>query len=135
VRMVHTENSSHIDESRRLRSSFWLAAGITAINALTSAGFATAGLVSVSASADQPAKVFAMYAAARSIPLAVTVLAQVALRNARGLATLAWVMTLVQACDAFVGVAQQNVGKTAGPAVFAVLTALAARSLWSGSGR
>jgi hypothetical protein len=133
--MVHSENSSYTDESRRFRGRFWPAAGITALNALTSAGFATAGLVSVSASTDQPAKVFAMYAAARSIPLAVVVLGQIALRNARGLATLAWVMTLVQACDALVGVAQQNVGKAAGPAVFAVLTALAAKSLWSGSAR
>lgn len=129
--MVHNKNSSEGDASS-CAPIFWLAAGATAISALTSAGFSVAALASTASTGDAavgPANALAMYAAARSIPLALVVLFQVGARNVSGLATLAIVMALVQAGDAYVGLQQHDLGKTVGPAVFAILTALAARAL------
>jgi len=44
------------------------------------------------------------------------------------------VMALIQACDAPVGCAQHDIGKTLGPAVFALATLAAARALLRGAG-
>jgi hypothetical protein len=48
---------------------------------------------------------------------------------------LAIVMGLVQTCDAFIGVAQHDVGKTVGPAFFAVLTFAGVTTLLRGGPR
>lgn len=96
------------------------------VNALTSAGFATAGLVT--ASGDP----FALYAAARSLPIAAVVIGAIATR-AR-LVAFAVLLAIIQACDALVGIAQRDAGKTIGPAVLAIATAFAARRLQRSAG-
>lgn len=102
---------------------------MTAINALTSAGFAAAGLMAALGTNNASARVFAMYAAARSLPLAVATLWLVYVRSIRELGAMAFVLAVIQACDALVGLWQHDLGKTLGPAVFAVATFAAARSL------
>jgi ABC-type transport system involved in cytochrome c biogenesis permease subunit len=128
--MVHIENGSHGDELTPAGARWWAAAAMTAVNALTSAGFALAGVVATLPGPSASARSFALYAAARSVPLAIAVLALVALRATRPLAALALTMALVQACDAAIGVVQHDVGKTLGPAVFAVATCVAGGWLW-----
>jgi hypothetical protein len=105
------------------------AATMTMVNATTSAGFSLAGLFSQPDTGSQSARIFALYAAARSVPLLIAVLWLVAVRSVRELGALAAVMSGVQACDAVVGLVQHDPGKTIGPAMFAVATAVAARVL------
>lgn len=116
------------DLTRGTGSAWGIAAGVTAVNALTSAGFSVAGLLAPLPAGQEGAHVFAMYAAARSLPLAVGVLWVIAARSVRGLWALAWVMAAVQACDALIGIVQGDASKTIGPAVLALATAGAA--LW-----
>src|SRR5882762_2968683 len=97
--------------------AFWICAAVTGINALTSAAFSLAGVLSQS-----QFDIYVMYAAARSLPLAAIVLFLAAKRSEIGIAVLAVTMGLVQACDAVVGILAHDVGKTVGPAVLAVAT-------------
>jgi hypothetical protein len=105
------------------------AATMTMVNATTSAGYSLVGLLSVPMPSNESARIFALYAAARSVPLALAVFWLVAVRSVRALGTLAAVLAGVQACDSVVGLIQHDPGKTIGPAVFAVATAVAARFL------
>ncbi len=109
-------------------AAWWAAAAMTAVNALTSAGFSIAGLVSVPPG-NEAARIASMYAAARSIPLALVILGLISARASRPLTALAIVMAVVQALDAGVGLAQHDAAKTIGPAVFATLTLAAVRTL------
>ncbi len=102
--------------------------GAVILNALVSAGFSLAGLWGVWGASDA-ARVFAMYAAARSLPLLVVAFWFGLAGSRPGLAGLALVLTLVQASDVLVGIAQHDLGKTLGPAALSILTAFAARSL------
>ena len=95
---------------------WWLAAALSSVNALVSMGFSIAGLVASSSD------VFARYAAARSVPLAIVTIVFVLRRASRELAGIALVLGLVQASDALVGIASHDVGKTLGPCVIAILT-------------
>jgi hypothetical protein len=116
------------DELRSDRPALPLAAGMTTIAALVSAGFSIAS-IAPALHADRMAGALSLYAASRSVSLALVTVALVVLRRWRTLAAVAIVHALIQACDAFVGVYQHDVGKTAGPAVLAVATLLAARVL------
>jgi hypothetical protein len=82
---------------------------------------------------DGTAKAFAMYAAARSLPLAGVVVWLVVERSTRRLAAVALVTGLVQAGDALVGmVAVHDPAKTIGPAVLALATLAGIPSLRRG---
>ena len=123
-------------EEEQLEASgrvWWAAAIVTVINAFTSAGFSVAGVIATLPSSNPSARVFAMYAAARSLPLAAAVLWLVRVRSTRTLGTLAFVMAVIQACDAVVGFAQHELGKTLGPAVFSVATFAGALALFRGA--
>jgi len=128
--MMHTENDSlgdDIEPSYAPSGVKWaMAAAVTALNAITSTGFAIAGLLApdhgVLGAGD-------MYAAARAFPLAITVLVLIAKRSWRGLGLLGAVLALVQACDALVGFALHDVGKTVGPLVLSAATLAAVRPL------
>lgn len=111
---------------------WWAAAATTAASALISAAFASTGLVSVLRTDDGTAKAFAMYAAARSLPLAGVVVWLVLERSTRRLATVALVTGLVQAGDALVGMAVHDPAKTIGPAVLALATLAGIPSLRRG---
>lgn len=123
------------EDRRGSGSAWWTAAAITTVSALTSAGFSIAGFFSSATQNDESARIYAGYAVARSVPLAVIVIALVVLRSTRGLAALAVVMGLVQACDAFVGIGQHDISKIFGPAVLAIATFAGVRTLSRGKKR
>jgi hypothetical protein len=112
-------------------SAFRLAAWITAINVLVASGFSIAGLVAPhailpsGAAPGEASFVFALYAAARSLPLAAFALWAVAGRNVEALIVLGALAGVVQLLDAGVGLVQHDVGKTIGPLVIAALQAFA----------
>jgi hypothetical protein len=98
---------------------------ITAINVLVAAGFGIAGVVRpkvVTAGAPNDAsRVFALYAAAGAVPLALVTLAAIVWG---GLNTVLWLGVLagiIQVLHAGIGAQQRDVGKTVGPLVIAVL--------------
>jgi len=121
------------------------AAGVvTALNVLVASGFSIAGLVSPEAilpAGDAPngaSLIFALYAAARTIPLALFVLAAIYRGSAAALLVLGALAGVMQLLDAGIGLVQHDVGKTVGPLViavaqFAVLWAL--RRAMVGEGR
>lgn len=103
------------------------ALALTALNVLVASGFAIAGLVQPQAilpSADTPtagSAIFAMYAAARTIPLAAFVLVAIWRQWTQTVLILGLLAGVIQLLDGFVGLAQHDVGKTVGPFVIAVL--------------
>jgi hypothetical protein len=123
------EQTTDRGRSRVRGRDWWIAASVVMLNALTSAGFSVAALSAALASHDESAQVLAMYAAARSLPLAAAVLWLVRARSVGTLGGLAIVMAVIQGCDAFVGLAQHDLGKTLGPAVLALATFASARAL------
>jgi len=93
---------------------------MTCTSALVSAGFSVVAMLAPAA------PVTAFYAGARSLPMAVVVLWLAWRRSRAGMVTMGALLALVQASDAVVGVAQKDAGKTIGPAVLALATALSA---------
>jgi hypothetical protein len=115
-------------QQRISRSNEWrLAAWITAIDVLIAGGFSIVGLIHPQAvlplgsGPTQGSLVFAMYAAARSVPLALIVLATVYQRRVQALVVLGFLAGVIQACDCVIGVIERDPGKTVGPLVIAAL--------------
>ena len=112
-----------------------LAKAITALNVLVASGFALAGLIHPQAilpPGDAPtpaAAIFAMYAAARTIPLAVFVLVAIFRNWRRTLVVLGALAGTIQSLDFLIGLAQHDAGKTIGPLVLAALQFAAVYSL------
>jgi len=100
------------------RRLFWICALVTIASALTSAGFSVAAL-----SSSDDAHVNAMYAASRSLSLAIAIILVVLIRSRAGLTALSFVMALVQAGDAIIGAIDHDQLKTFGPAFLALTTA------------
>jgi hypothetical protein len=100
---------------------------VTAINVLISCGFSVAGLVAPQAFlpsgsiSTEASRIFAMYAAARSVPLAFVVLAVIYKRSTSGLFILGILAGLIQFSDVGVGLYQHDLGKTVGPLVVALI--------------
>jgi hypothetical protein len=104
-----------------------LASLATGVNVLVASGFSIAGLVSpqsILPATDAPnhaSLIFGLYAAARTIPLALFALAAIYRRSAPALLILGAVAGLMQLLDAGIGVVQGDLGKTIGPLVIGVL--------------
>src|SRR5260370_12079956 len=98
---------------------------VTAINVLVAAGFSIAGLVSpksILPSGYAPTEasfIFAMYAAARTIPLAFMALIAIYKQSQSALLTLGTLAGFIQLLDAGVGLLQHDPGKSIGPLVIA----------------
>jgi hypothetical protein len=128
--MVHNKNGSACDEMGNRGRGWrqWAAAIVLLLNALTSAAFSVVALVSPASLLPEGGAVneltqrYAMYTAARSLPLAVVAIALVVLRAPGPLAAIALVLALVQSADVLVGLAGHDLGNTLGPAVLAALT-------------
>jgi hypothetical protein len=103
----------------------WLCALVTIGSAFTSAGFSIAAL---SSSGD--AHVNAMYAASRSISLALASVVVVLARSRTGLMTMAFVTALVQGADAVIGAVDHQLLKIFGPAFLALVTMAVLIALW-----
>jgi hypothetical protein len=108
-----------------------LASIVTLLNVLTASGFAIVGLVNpklMLPPADAPTQaslLFALYAAARSLPLALIVMAAVYRRSAPALIVLGVLAGMIQLADAGVGIVQGDPGKIFGPLILAALQSFA----------
>jgi hypothetical protein len=107
--------------------AMWLASLVTAINVLVASGFSIAGLISpqsmlpAGAAPSEASALFAMYAAARTLPLALTTLAAIYTRATSALLILGALAGVIQLLDAGVGLFQHDAGKFAGPLFIAAL--------------
>ena len=104
-----------------------LASVVTAINVLVASGFSIVGiirpqyLVPVESVPTEASLLLAMYAAARTIPLALFVLAAIYKRAAPALLILGALAGAMQLLDAGIGLYEHDLGKCAGPLFIAVL--------------
>jgi hypothetical protein len=104
-----------------------VASAITALNVVIASGFAIAGLVSpqsilpAGAVPTEASLIFALYAAARTIPLALLTLAAIHKRSASALIVLGLLAGSIQSADAAVGISQRDPGKILGPLIIAGL--------------
>jgi hypothetical protein len=113
--------------SPALTNAMRLASIVTAANVLIASGFSIAGLIAPAAllpAKDAPSEasfIFAMYAAARTLPLALAALVAIYKRSAMAVLALGALAGLVQLVDAAIGLYQHDLGKTIGPLVIAAL--------------
>jgi hypothetical protein len=113
---------------------------VTAINVLVAAGFSIAGLVSpksilpASYVPTEASFIFAMYAAARTIPLAFITLIAIYKNSESALLILGALAGFIQLLDGGVGLLQHDLGKSIGPLVIAAFQ-FSAIYLVSGSAR
>jgi hypothetical protein len=104
-----------------------IASLVTAMNVLVAAGFSIAGLVSpksilpVSYVPTEASFIFAMYAAARTIPLAFIALIAIYENSESALLILGTLAGFIQLLDGGVGLLQHDLGKSLGPLVIAAL--------------
>ena len=101
----------------------WLASPVTAVNVLVASGFSIAGLVSPQSVLPagyvptESSTLFALYAAARTIPLALITLSAIYLRATSALLLLGTLAGVIQLLDAGIGLFQHDPGKFAGPSL------------------
>lgn len=95
---------------------FWICAIVTLISAVVSASFSVAALIGV-ARQDQ----YVMYAASRSVALAIASIACIGARSRHGVMTLALTMVVVQGLDALIGLVVHDPVKTYGPLVLSIV--------------
>ena len=101
---------------------------ITVANLIVSAGFSLAGIFnpSVLLPAATPVNsgtlVFALFAAARSVPLAIVALYAITMRDKKPILILAVVGGMIQFADGFIGLYMHDLTKIIGPFALSVLT-------------
>jgi hypothetical protein len=105
----------------------WLASLVTAINVLVASGFSIAALISPQSVLPagyiptESSSLFALYAAARTIPLVLITLAAIYLRAMSALLVLGTLAGVIQLLDAGIGLFQHDPGKFAGPLFIAAI--------------
>jgi hypothetical protein len=103
-----------------------IASVITGVNVMVAAGFSIAGLISPASIlpahyvATEASSIFAMYAAARTLPLAIITFVAIFKRSAGALLVLGTLAGATQAMDCVVGIVQHDPGKIVGPLIIAV---------------
>jgi hypothetical protein len=108
-----------------------LASLVTAINVLVASGFSIVGIIRpqyllpIESVPTGASLIFALYAAARTIPLALFALGAIYKQAAHSLLTLGALAGAVQLLDAGIGLYDRDLGKFAGPLFLAVLQFLA----------
>jgi hypothetical protein len=104
-----------------------LASVVTAINVLVASGFSIVGiirpqyLVPVESIQSQASLILAMYAAARTIPLALFALGAIYKQATHALLILGALASTMQLLDAGIGLFEHDPGKSGGPLFIAVL--------------
>jgi hypothetical protein len=104
-----------------------LAALVTAIDVLVASGFSIAAIIRpqyllpVDSVPTEASLLLALYAAARTIPLALFALAAIYKRAASALLILGALAGAMQLLDAGIGLYEHDLGKCAGPLFIAVL--------------
>ena len=107
--------------------AFQLASVVTAVDVLVACGFSIAAiirpqyLVPADSVPTEASLLLAMYAAARTIPLALFALAAIYKRAAPALLILGALAGAMQLLDAGIGLSEHDLGKCAGPLFIAVL--------------
>ena len=105
----------------------WLASLVTAINVVVASGFSLAGIISPQSVlppgyvATESSSLFAMYAAARTVPLALLTLAAICIRATSALLILGTLAGVIRLLDAGIGLLQHDMGKSAGPLLIAAI--------------
>jgi hypothetical protein len=108
-----------------------IAALITLLNVLVASGFSIASLVRpelivpAGTTPSDASALFAMYAAARTLPLAAAVVLAIAVGSPAALLVLGSLAGVIQCLDAIIGILHGDLGKTIGPLVLACLQAYA----------
>lgn len=102
----------------RTKQALVICSAITGVNALVSLAFSLA-MVAGQRAGDAGA----LYALARTGPLAVAAIVVLVVRSRIGVIMLGSLLSLVQVCDAWVGWHIGDATKTIGPLMLAVLTA------------
>jgi hypothetical protein len=116
-----------------------LASALTALNVLVASGFSIAGLIKpelvlpTGATPTNASAIFAMYAAARTIPLALITIVALYNGSASALFVLGLLAGIIQLVDAAVGLLQHDIGKTAGPLFLVILQVYAVAIFWKAS--
>jgi hypothetical protein len=114
-------------ESMTTVNAMRLASLVTAINVLVASGFSIAAIISpqylvpADSVPTEASLLLAMYAAARTIPLALFALAAIYKRAAPALLILGALAGAMQLLDAGIGLFEHDLGKCAGPLFIAVL--------------
>jgi hypothetical protein len=102
-----------------------IASLVTAINVLVAGGFSIAGVISAKSILPvvptEASFIFAMYAAARTIPLAFITLIAIYKNSESALLILGTLAGVIQLLDGGIGLLQHDLGKTMGPLVIAAL--------------
>jgi hypothetical protein len=104
-----------------------LASAITALNVLIASGFSIAGLLKpeyvlpAGSVQTQASFIFAMYAAARTLPLAMMASVAIYQRSSSSLRVLGLLAGFIQFADGAVGLYEHDIGKTVGPLILGVL--------------
>ena len=91
---------------------------------IVATGYAIAGIIAphtilpATATPNEASFIFALYAAARTIPLAAVVIYTIITKNKTSVFTLGILAGIIQFIDGFVGIYQQDIMKSAGPFFF-----------------
>ena len=116
-----------------------LASALTALNVVVASGFSIAGMITpelvlpLGATPTDASAIFAMYAAARTIPLALITMVAIYKGSAPALFVLGLLAGIIQFVDAAVGLLQYDLGKTVGPLFLTILQAYAVVVFWKAS--
>jgi len=106
--------------------AIWLASLVTAINVLVASGFSILGIIRpqyllpAGSVPTQASLILALYAAARTIPLALFALWAIYKQSTPVLLILGAVAGAMQLLDAGIGLFEHDIGKCAGPLFIAV---------------
>ena len=125
-----------METTPRSADNMGLASALTALNVVVASGFSIAGMITpelvlpLGATLTDASAIFAMYAAARTIPLALITIAAIYKRSASALLVLGLLAGIIQLLDAGVGLLQHDVGKTVGPLFLAILQVYAVTIFW-----
>jgi hypothetical protein len=104
---------------------------ITVVNLLVATGFSITGIINpililaAGISSGKAIIIFALYAGARTIPLAAVTISTVLYHRRNTLYTLAFLAGAIQLLDGFIGIYQHDLSKTLGPFVIAALEFIA----------
>jgi ethanolamine transporter EutH len=101
------------------------------VNVLIATGFAVAGIInphlllSPNVTTDKAITVFALYAGARGIPMALLTIISVFRKHWDAFITLAVAAGAIQFLDGFIGIYEHDLSKTAGPFIIATIQFIA----------
>jgi ethanolamine transporter EutH len=104
---------------------------ITIANVLIATGYSIAGILSSSSMLSEDiivgesAFVFALYAGARTIPLAIITLIAIFKRYKKSIITLGFLAGCIQFIDGFIGIYQHDVLKSGGPFFLSIIQIIA----------